>query len=96
MTLPVDAGWYYVVSRDAFSLAENRISRSTLFDAYTRRNDTQLIDTLPTTLNLNFDTPTEIDFVQYFPLETIKKVEVIGLSEAFWKQITATKILFQT
>lgn len=96
LTLPVDAGWYYVVSRDAFSLAENRISRSTLFDAYTRSRDTQLIDTLPTTLNLNFDTPTEIDFAQYFPLETIKKVEVIGLSEAFWKQITATKISFQT
>lgn len=47
-------------------------------------------------MNLNFDTPTEVDFQEYFPLDSIAKVEVTGLSEAFWKQTSATKILFQT
>lgn len=55
-----------------------------------------MVDTLPTILNLNFDAPTEVDFQQYFPLDSIANVEVTGLSEAFWKQTSATKILFQT
>ncbi len=95
-TLPVVPGWYYMVSHDAFSSTEKRIPQATLFDAYSDGEAGQLIDTLPTTLNLNFDIPTEIDFQQYFPLESISKVEVTGLSENFWKQQTATKILFQT
>lgn len=37
-----------------------------------------------------------MDFQQYFPLDSIEKVEISGISDAFWKQVTATKILFQT
>jgi hypothetical protein len=37
-----------------------------------------------------------VDFQQYFPLDTIAKVEVTSLSEAFWKQLDATRVLFQT
>lgn len=95
-TLPVVPGWYYVIARDAFSISENRLPQLTLFDAHTESDDGQLVDTLPTTINLNFDTPTEVDFQQYFPLDTILKVEVSGLSESFWKQVSATKVLFQT
>jgi len=95
-TLPVLPGWYYVVARDAFSSSENRIPHATLFDAHTDTQDGPLADTLPTTINLNFDTPTEVDFQEYFPLDTIVKVEVTGLSDDFWRQAGATKILFQT
>lgn len=95
-SLPVTPGWYYVVARDAFSLSENRIPRMTLFDTNSESEEEQFIDTLPTTIDLDFDKPTEVDFQEYFPLDTISKVEVTGLSESFWKQITATKILFQT
>jgi hypothetical protein len=95
-TLPVTPGWYYVVARDAFSMEWNRLPQATLFDAHTEGEEWQLVDTLPTVLNLNFDTPTEVDFQQYFPLDTIQKVEINGLEQAFWKQISATKILFQT
>ncbi len=89
-------GWYYVLSRDALSPRENSIPRVTLFDTYTEGEPGQPVDTLPTTIYLNFDTPTDIDFQQYFPLDTISKVEVTGLSESFWKQASATRILFQT
>lgn len=94
--LPVIPGWYYVVAHSAFSAPEQRIPQATLFDAHTAGEEGQPVDTLPTALNLNFDTPTEIDFQQYFPLESITKVEVTGLPESFWRQLTATKILFQT
>jgi hypothetical protein len=95
-SLPVVPGWYYMVARDAFSVLENRLPIATLFNARTESGDGQLVDTLPTVINLNFDTPTEIDFQQYFPLDTLSKVEITGLSESFWKQATTTKILFQT
>lgn len=95
-SLPVLPDWYYVSSHDAGSLWSNRAPQFTLFDAYTNWTIGQLADTLPTSLPLRFDTPTEIDFSIYFPLEWVAKVEVSGLSESFWKQISATKILFQT
>ncbi len=34
-SLPVQPGWYYVVSYDAASLPEKRIPHAILFDAYT-------------------------------------------------------------
>ncbi len=94
--LPVTPGWYYVVARDAFSAREKDRPRAILFDTYTDVEEEHLVDTVPTVINLNFDTPTEIDFQKYFPLDTIEKVAITGLSDAFWKQSTATKFLFQT
>jgi len=96
LSLPVIAGWYYVVSHDAHTPYATSIPEATLFDAYIDVENEGLADTLPTVLNLNFDRPTEIDFQEYFPLDILTKVEITGLPEAFWKQVTTTKILFQT
>jgi len=95
-SLPVSPGWYYVVAHDATSLREHSLPRATLFDAYTDITGDTLTDTLPTTIGLHFDTPTEIDFQEYFPIDTITKVEVSGLSDKFWRQNGATKIIFET
>lgn len=89
-------GWYYVVAHDANSLREHSLPVATLFDAYTDTEGDILTDTLPTTINLKFDSPTEVDFQQYFPIDTITKVEVSGLPENFWRQNGATKIIFET
>lgn len=96
-SLPVLSGWYYMTAHDARTpSAPQMIPQAILFDSTADVESGGLSDTLPTVLTLNFDRPTEIDFQQYFPLDTLKKVEVNGLPESFWKQVTATKILFQT
>jgi hypothetical protein len=95
-SLPVSSGWYYVVAHNAASIREHSIPQATLFDAYTHTENDILFDTLPTTLQLKFDTPTEVDFQQYFPIDTITKVDVSGLSDTFWRRESATKIIFET
>jgi D-hexose-6-phosphate mutarotase len=37
-----------------------------------------------------------VDFQQYFPIDSIIKVEVSGLPEKFWRQNGTTKIIFET
>lgn len=95
-SLPVSPGWYYVVAHDAASVREHSLPVATLFDAYTDIEGDVLTDTLPTMINLKFDGPTEVDFQQYFPIDSITKVEVSGLPEKFWRQNGATKIIFET
>lgn len=97
-TLSVDPYWYYGHIENARTLSESRISRSTIFDAYSEFDPSAALSQIPTEIPISFDQPTEIDFQNYFPADTLDNVEVLRLAESEWRRDSElpTKIIFQT
>ncbi len=67
----------------------------TIFDAYTRLSDGAIVAQIPREISLDIDRPTEVDFQQYFPTDTISQVEIFRLPSSEWRRVDNTKITFE-
>ncbi len=95
ISLDVDPRWYYASFEDARSSLESRLPQHTIFDAYTRSSNGSIVARIPREISLDIDKPTEIDFQQYFPTDTVSQVEIFKLSSSEWRRVNATKIAFE-
>ena len=96
LTLPAEAEWYYGSLLDAKSPLENIISHGTVFDAHTDFSESDLISQIPRQITLSVPGPTEIDFQQYFPADTLTNVEIFRLPSSDWRRVANTKIAFES
>jgi len=66
-----------------------------LFDAHSLFSVTDPVSQIPPKISLTFPGPTEIDFQQYFPADTLTNVEILRLPSAEWRRVSSTKIAFE-
>ncbi len=82
--------------RDAGSLPESRTPHQTLYDAYTIEAGSEPLARIPSTIPLQIGVPTEIDFQNYFPQDTITKVDILRLPQSSFRRLGPTVIAFET